>query len=200
MMKVLIAEDDVTSRMILEHMLAGWGYEVVVTENGDEAWRELQAEDAPKFAILDWMMPGMDGVQVCRKVRKLDISNPVYIIFLTTRGNKKDIVAGLEAGANDYIGKPYDPDELRVRVKVGERVVALQSALTEQVNSLKEALGHVQTLQGILPICMHCHKIRNDQESWERLEKYISEHSDAQFSHSLCPECVEKYYPNIGGA
>ena len=198
-MKVLIAEDDVTSRMILEHMLAGWGYEVVVTKDGDEAWRELQAEDAPKLAILDWMMPGMDGVQVCRKVRKLDISNPVYIIFLTTRGSKKDIVAGLEAGANDYIGKPYDPDELRVRVKVGERVAALQSALTEQVNFLKEALGHVQTLQGILPICMHCHKIRDDHESWERLEKYISEHSDAHFSHSLCPECIEKYYPDMIG-
>ncbi len=197
MMKVLIAEDDVTSRMILEHMLAGWGYEVVVTKDGDEAWRELQAEDAPKLAILDWMMPKMDGVQVCREVRKLDKSSPVYIIFLTTRGSKKDIVAGLEAGANDYIGKPYDTDELRVRVKVGEKVAALQSALAEQVNSLKEALGHVQTLQGILPICMHCHKIRNDQESWERLEKYISEHSDAQFSHSLCPECLKKYYPDI---
>ena len=109
----------------------------------------------------------------------------------------KDIIAGLEAGADDYIGKPYEKDELRVRVKVGERITALQSALVEQVRSLQEALAHVKTLQGILPICMHCHKIRNDQQSWQRLEKYIAEHSDAKFSHGLCPECMKKHYPDF---
>ena len=196
-MKILIAEDDITSRALLKHMLAEWGYEVVVTKDGNEAWEALQAEDAPKLAILDWIMPGPDGVEVCRKVRQLNVSNPTYIILLTSRSNKKDIVSGLEAGADDYISKPYETDELRVRVKVGERVAALQSALVEQVHSLKEALVHVKTLQGILPICMHCHKIRNDQQSWERLEKYIAEHSDAQFSHGLCPECLKKHYPDF---
>jgi len=142
-------------------------------------------------------MPGKDGIELCRKVRQLDVPNPTYIILLTIRSSKKDIVAGLEAGANDYIGKPYDTEELRVRVKVGERVTALQSALAEQVHSLREALAHVKTLQGILPICMHCHKIRNDQQSWERLEKYIAKHSDAEFSHGLCPECLEKHYPDF---
>ena len=195
-MKILIAEDDITSRALLKHMLAEWGYEVVVTKDGNEAWEALQAEDAPKLAILDWIMPGPDGVEVCHKVRQLDVSNPTYIILLTSRGNKRDIVAGLEAGADDYISKPYETDELRVRVKVGERVASLQSALVEQVHSLKEALVHVKTLQGILPICMHCHKIRNDQQSWEKLEKYISEHSDAHFSHGLCPECLKKHYPD----
>ena len=196
-MRILIAEDDITSRALLKHMLAKWGYEVVVTKDGNEAWEVLQAEDAPRLAILDWMMPGLDGVEVCRKVRQLDVSNPTYIILLTTRSSKKDIVTGLEAGADDYIGKPYEMDELRVRVKVGERVAALQSALVKQVHSLQEALAHVKTLQGILPICMHCHKIRNDQQSWERLEKYITEHSDAQFSHGLCPECLKKHYPDF---
>lgn len=196
-MRILIAEDDITSRVLLKHMLAEWGYEVLVTKDGNEAWEALKAEDAPRLALLDWMMPGLDGVEICRKVRQLDVSNPTYIILLTSRSGKKDIVAGLEAGANDYIGKPYETDELRVRVKVGERVAALQSALAEQVHSLREALEHVKTLQGILPICMHCHKIRNDQQSWERLEKYIGEHSDAQFSHGLCPECLEKHYPNF---
>ncbi|MDL1963172.1 MAG: response regulator [Deltaproteobacteria bacterium] len=196
-MKILIAEDDITSRALLKHMLAEWGYEVVVTKDGNEAWEALQAEDAPKLAILDWIMPGPDGVEVCRKVRQLDVSNPTYIILLTSRSNKKDIVAGLEAGADDYIGKPYETDELHVRVKVGERITELQSALVEQVHSLQEALVHVRTLQGILPICMHCHKIQNDQQSWEKLEKYISEHSDAQFSHGLCPECLKKHYPDF---
>jgi len=196
-MKILIAEDDITSRELLKHMLVKWGYEVAVTKDGNEAWEALQAKDAPRLAILDWMMPGLDGVEVCRKVRQLDVSNPTYIILLTSRSSKKDIVIGLEAGADDYIGKPYETDELRVRVKVGERVAALQSALAEQVHSLQKALTHVKTLQGILPICMHCHKIRNDQQSWERLEKYITEHSDAQFSHGLCPECLKKHYPDF---
>ena len=196
-MKILIAEDDITSRVLLKHMLAKWGYEVVVTKDGNEALEALQAEDAPKLAILDRIMPGQDGAEVCRKVRQLDVSNPTYIILLTSRSNKKDIVFGLEAGADDYIGKPYETDELRVRVKVGERVAALQSALVEQVHSLRKALVHVKTLQGILPICMHCHKIRNDRQSWERLEKYITEHSEAQFTHGLCPECLEKHYPDF---
>ena len=196
-MRILIAEDDITSRTVLKSMLVEWGYEVVVTKDGNEAWEALQAEDAPKLAILDRIMPGPDGSEVCRKVRQLDVPNPTYIILLTIRSSMKDIVAGLEAGADDYIGKPYEKDELRVRVKVGERITALQSALMEQVRSLQEALAHVKTLQGILPICMHCHKIRNDQQSWQRLEKYITEHSDAQFSHGLCPECLKKYYPDF---
>ncbi len=196
-MKILIAEDDITSRVLLKHMLAKWGYEVVVTKDGNEAWEALQAEDAPKLAILDRMMPGLDGAEVCRKVRQLDVPNSAYLILLTIRNSMKDIVDGLEAGADDYINKPYEMDELRVRVKVGERVAALQSALVEEVHSLQEALAHVKTLQGILPICMHCHKIRNDRQSWERLEKYITEHSDAQFSHGLCPECLKKHYPDF---
>lgn len=196
-MRILIAEDDITSRALLKHMLAEWGYEVIVTKDGNEAWKALQAEEAPRLAILDWVMPRLDGVEVCRKVRQLDVPNPTYIILLTSRSSKKDIVAGLEAGADDYIGKPYETDELRVRVKVGERMTVLQSAIAEKVNSLQEALAHVKTLQGILPICMHCHKIRNDQQSWERLDKYIAEHSDAQFSHGLCPQCMGKHYPDL---
>lgn len=196
-MRILIAEDDITSRALLKSMLVEWGYEVVVTKDGNEAWEALQAENAPKLAILDRIMPGLDGAEVCRKVRQLAISNPTYIILLTIRNSMKDIIAGLEAGADDYIGKPYETDELRVRVKAGERITALQSALVKQVHSLQEALAHVKTLQGILPICMHCHKIRNDRQSWERLEKYISGHSNVQFSHGLCPECRKKHYPDF---
>ncbi len=159
-MRILIAEDDITSRVLLKRMLAKWGYEVVVTKDGNEAWEALQAKDAPRLAILDWIMPGLDGVEVCRKVRQLDVSNPTYIILLTIRTSKKDIIAGLEAGADDYISKPYNTDELRVRVKVGERITTLQSALAEQVHSLQEALAHVKTLQGILPICMPCTRSR----------------------------------------
>ena len=129
------------------------------------------------------------------KVRELEARGPTYIIILTARGAKEDIVAGLGAGADDYVTKPFDIDELRARIEVGRRVVGLQAALADRVEELQAALDHVKTLQGILPICMHCHKIRNDHDSWERIEKYIAQHTEAQFSHSLCPECLKKHYP-----
>jgi len=194
-MKALIAEDDLTSRTLLEAVLRKWGFTVVSAQNGREAWEALQAEDAPRLAIIDWMMPEMDGVELCRKLRQRDRALPVHVIFLTTRDRREDVIEGLRAGASDYVTKPFDREELHARVQVGRRVVELQSALARRVEELQDALNHVRTLQGILPICMHCHKIRTDQEGWERLEKYIETHSDAQFSHSLCPECFHKFYP-----
>ena len=195
-MKVLIAEDDPTSRQILEIMLGKWGYEVVVACDGNEAWQAFQTDDSPRLAILDWMMPGMDGVEVCRKVRKSGTPPIVYIIVLTAKDRKEDIVSALGAGANDYVVKPFEREELLARIRVGERMVALQSALAERVEELQAALSHIKTLQGILPICMHCHKIRDDQDAWQKLEQYVTQHSDAKLSHSICPECMEKYYPD----
>jgi sigma-B regulation protein RsbU (phosphoserine phosphatase) len=194
-MRVLIAEDDLTSRQLLEGVLKKWGCEVVSTRDGNEAWAAFQSEDAPGLAILDWMMPGMDGVDLCRRVRGRKARDPVYLILLTALGQTKDIVAGLDAGADDYVTKPFNSNELRARIRVGQRVLELQSSLAGRVRELEEAFSHIKTLQGILPICMYCHKIRNDQESWQRIDQYITEHSDTQFSHGLCPECMEKHYP-----
>ena len=195
-MKVLIAEDDVTTRRLLEILLSKWGYEIVVTGDGKEAWHAMQATNPPQIAIFDWMMPEMSGVELCRKIRESITPSLVYIILLTVKDRKEDIVSGLDAGANDYVIKPFEQEELRARLRVGERVVELQSALADRVNELQEALSHIKTLQGILPICMHCHKIRDDRDVWQRLEKYIGEHSGVQFSHGLCPECRKKYYPD----
>jgi DNA-binding response OmpR family regulator len=193
-MKILIAEDDATSRMILKSVLSAWEYEVVETQDGEEAWQLLQKEDSPRLVIVDWVMPGMSGETICRKLRETKPLTPAYIIILTSKTDKEDIVAGLEAGANDYIRKPFDRADLRARVRVGERVLELQSALADRIHELQDALDHVKTLQGLIPICMHCHKTRNDQQHWERLEMYISEHTDAEFSHGLCPDCMKKYY------
>jgi len=189
--KVLIAEDDPISRFMLETSLKKWGYEVLVTSNGREAWDALQQEDTPQLAILDWMMPGMDGVQVCRKVRQTAATSGVYILLLTAKGEKGDIVAGLEAGANDYVAKPFDRGELRARVQVGARMVELQQNLADRGRELMEALSQVKQLHGILPICAHCKKVRNDQDYWQQVEGYISAHSEVQFSHSICPQCYE---------
>ena len=148
-MRVLIAEDDVTSRLLLKRVLENWGYEVAVTKNGAEALQALQAEDAPRLAILDWMMPGMDGVDVCRRVRARETLQPPYIILLTALEGKKGVVTGLEAGADDYVGKPYDPDELHARLKVGRRMVELNAKLIEAQRAF-EILARTDSLTGVL--------------------------------------------------
>jgi DNA-binding response OmpR family regulator len=196
-MRILIAEDDPTSRRVLETVLRKQGHEIEAASDGNEAWQLLQAPDAPRLVILDWMMPGMDGPELCRRLRGRESQNPVYIILLTALIRKENIIEGLDAGADDYVAKPFDKDELNARVQVGKRILDLQSALAHRVGELEEALTHVKTLQGILPICMHCHRIRNDTEAWQKLEEYVEDHSEAAFSHSLCPECLEKYYPEI---
>ena len=194
-MKVLIAEDDPTSMRLLEGMMKKWGYQVVSTHDGIQAWEAFQGKDAPRLAILDWMMPHLDGVELVRRIRRREERDPVYLILLTALGQTSAVVTGLDAGADDYVTKPFNPSELRARIRVGERVLELQSSLAERVSELEDALSHVRLLQGIIPICSFCHKIRDDKESWRRVDQYISEHSDAQFSHGLCPECLEKHYP-----
>ena len=149
MMKVLIAEDDATSRRMLAAVLGKWGYEVTVTSDGAEAWSALQAPEAPPLAILDWMMPGMDGVEVCRNVRALAAENPPYIIMLTSLGAHQDIVTGLDAGANDYVAKPYNNAELRARVGVGQRMLEMRAALSQARDALAHEATH-DALTGIL--------------------------------------------------
>ena len=191
MMRILIAEDDLVSRKMLEATLNRWGYDIVITSDGEAAWRVLQQPDAPRLAILDWMMPGLDGVDVCRNVRARQGADPTYIILLTAKGNKADIVDGLQAGADDYVVKPFDRDELRARVQAGVRIVALQTALAERVRQLEDAVARVKTLQGLLPICSYCKRVRNDGDYWQQVESYVSDHSDARFSHGICPDCYE---------
>lgn len=191
-MRILIAEDDAVSRRVLEATLRRWNHEVLVTHDGEEAWAEFQKPDPPRLAILDWMMPGLDGVEVCRRVREHPTAAGTYLILLTARGERSDIVAGFEAGADDYVTKPFDREELRARVRAGQRIVELQQSLSQRVQELEVAISHVKQLQGILPICCYCKKIRDDSNYWLQVEAYISKHSDARFSHGICPSCWEE--------
>jgi len=191
--RILIADDDAVSRHMLEATLQKLGYVTVVAGNGAEAWTLLQDEDAPRLAILDWMMPGMDGPEVCRRARAAPRTPPPYIILLTTRDSRADVVAGLDAGADDYMAKPFDREELRARVGVGVRMVELQQSLADRLRDLEDALARVKQLQGLLPICSYCKKIRDDGNYWNQVETYISAHSGAQFSHGICPDCFEKF-------
>ena len=180
---------------LLRKYLNDWGYDVVTARNGIEALNIITGGNSPEIIILDWLMPGIDGIGVIKEVRQIETSNPPYIVLFTVRDEKGAIIEGLEAGANDYVTKPFDKDEFRARIRVGERFVALQNSLAERIKELQEAVAQIDTLRGIIPICSFCHKIRNDQQSWERIEKYISDHSEAEFSHGICPECMKKNYP-----
>jgi CheY-like chemotaxis protein len=188
-LRILIAEDDPVSCLVLERTLCGWGHTVVVTRNGTEAWEALQLEDAPPLAILDWMMPGLEGPEVCRRVRALAKPIPTYIILLTARGQTGDIVTGLESGADDYVTKPFDREELRSRIRVGQRILTLQQGLADRVRELEVALSQVKELSGLLPICSYCKAVRDDRNFWHRVETYIAAHSSARFSHGICPAC-----------
>ena len=138
-MKILIADDDVIPRWFLQTALVKAGHEVVVAHNGAEAWRLLQQAEAPRLAILDWLMPDLDGVDVCRKVRQWDHAPYVYLILLTSKDRQEDIIAGLEAGADDYLTKPFDPQELEARLRTGERILDLQAALLTSLEQLAQA-------------------------------------------------------------
>ena len=196
-MRVLLADDDPVSRRMVSLMLARWSYEVVTAIDGDEALAIMQGGAPPKIAILDRLMPGVDGIEICRRIRDGANFGETYVLLLTSMDRREDVVFGLEAGADDYVVKPFNQEELRARVDCGRRVVELQSALADRVRELEDAMAHIQALQGILPICMFCKKIRNDDDAWEKIETYIQNHSDAQFSHGMCPPCYHEHYGDV---
>ena len=148
-MRILIAEDDYTSRAMLTAALHRWGYDPIVTENGLQAWSAIQKPDAPKLILLDWNMPEMDGLEVTRRIRALDTAEPSYIIILTSKSEKANIVAGLDIGANDYIIKPYDAEELLARIRVGQRMLELQAGLLAAQKALAHQAKH-DFLTGVL--------------------------------------------------
>lgn len=196
-MRILISEDNVTSRTLLARVLKNIGHEVMETARGTDAWEKLQDPDAPRLAILDWMMPEMDGLEVIRQVRALQTDRPPYLIMLTAKGEKADIIAGLEAGASDYLTKPFNAGELRARVEVGRRMIEMQDVLADKVEELRKAIEQIRTLRGIVPICSNCKKIRDDSGYWHQLEAYFRDHTEAEFTHGICPRCMDKLYPEF---
>jgi CheY-like chemotaxis protein len=176
--RILIADDDRMSTLMLGRTLEAWGFEVVVAHDGTAAWEHIVSEAPPQLIIADWMMPGLNGIELCRRVRVTALPSPVYVILLTARSSRLDLVAGLEAGADDYLTKPFDPDELRARIHVGQRTLGL--------------IANIKRLTGLLPICSYCKRIRSDHDYWEQVECYIADHTDAMFSHGICPDCLAK--------
>lgn len=197
-MRALIADDERVTTTILSAALRQWKLDVSIAHDGGAAW-DLLVHERPPLVILDWMMPTVDGPDLCRRIRATPLHARTYVILLTSRSDSADLVTGLDAGADDYLIKPFDREELRARVQVGVRVATLQERLAERVVELEAALSKVRQLEGFLPICSYCKRIRSDQDCWEQMERYISQHSNAQFSHGICPSCFEKASKDFEG-
>lgn len=189
-MKILIAEDEYTTRLMVQVSLENWGYSVISVVDGQEAMGYLEQPDAPDIAILDWEMPELDGVQVCRRVKELERETPIYVILLTARDSQNDILEGFAAGADDYMTKPFNDNELRARVRVAERMVRIQSSLARTVEELRQALDLVEELQATIPICTGCLKIAGEDGLWHSLDDVLKHRSDARFIQLVCPECA----------
>ncbi len=189
-MRALIADDDRVTATILASVLKRWGFEVTLAYDGQAAWERFR-EEHPPFVVLDWMMPEIDGPELCRRIRLDPVNAHAYVILLTSRDSSADRVAGLDAGADDYVTKPFDREELRARVHVGARVARMQAELADRVVQLEQALANVKQLEGLIPICSYCKRIRSDQDSWEQMESYVTAHSSATFSHGVCPSCFD---------
>jgi CheY-like chemotaxis protein len=147
---IVIAEDDLVSRTLISNLMEKWGFKAVVTEDGHDAMKALRAEQGPALAILDWMMPDMDGLEVCRRIRER--GKLVYLIMLTSRGTKENIVEGLHAGADDYLIKPFDKNELLARIQVGFRILELHATLAARVKELESAVGEIDKLTFRIPL------------------------------------------------
>lgn len=192
MIKVLVADDDRDILRLLQKLLSRWGYEVVVATTGQEACDILLSEDAPRLAVLDWDMPEITGPEICRRCREDSHAASSFLIILTGKENKADVVSALDAGADDYVVKPFDHSELRARLRVGVRVIQLQQSLSLRVSQLQESLDQINELKKLLPICAYCKKIRDDNDYWQQVDDYMMSHSSLKFSHGICPDCFEK--------
>ena len=175
-MTILVAEDDEVSRLVLLTKLKKLGHDVIAAQDGEEGWQAF-AREQPRLVVTDWMMPKIDGLQLCRRIRAHDQEKYAYIIMLTALTGKKHYLEGMDAGADDFLNKPVDMDELVARLRVAERILALQA--------------EVKQLVGLFPICAYCKKIQNEDNTWQSIEVYIGKRSEAKFSHGYCPTCYE---------
>jgi len=179
-MKVLIAEDDRASSLLLRGLLEGLGHEVVAVSNGADAIEQLTRKDDLQVVISDWIMPVMDGLELCQRIRARERARYVYVLIVTARRGRKRYLEALEAGADDFIFKPIDAEELGARLRVAERILGLQAQMKQ--------------LQGLLSICAYCKNIREDENTWVPIEQFVSQRAHTMFSHGICPSCAAKHF------
>ena len=183
-MKTLVAEDDGELREMLALLLRLEGYDVAEAASGLDAWEQFE-KGRFSLVLSDWLMPQLDGLELSRRIRATERPYYPYVILLTALTGKDHFLQAMSAGADDFISKPFDADELRAKLHAAERIVTLQD--------------RVKRLEGILPTCMYCKKIRDEKQIWVTIEEYITERSNAEFSHGVCPDCFTKASAQLGG-
>ncbi|MFH2057271.1 MAG: response regulator [Pseudomonadota bacterium] len=207
---ILIVDDIGKNIQVMARILSNDKYAISYATDGQKALEMVRAQDYD-LILLDIIMPDMDGFEVCRKIKQMPGKKDIPIIYLTALTQKENIVQGLESGAVDYIIKPFNSTELKARVnthlelKKAKDHITIQNSVLQKKNDdlktlnkeLNAALDRIKTLEGIIPICCVCKKIRDDKGYWEQIEQYISKHSKAAFSHGICPECMESQYPEF---
>jgi phosphoserine phosphatase RsbU/P len=177
-MKIIVAEDDPVSRARVTAILKALGHEAEVCANGNEAWEAFDREPA-RVIISDWMMPGLDGLELCKKVRERPKTEYTYFILVTAEHTaEEDYDNAIRADVDDFLIKPLDRGAIWRRLRVAERILTFAT--------------EIRQLKTLIPICMYCKKIRDDSDYWEQMEHYIHEHTGSDFSHGICPECYAK--------
>jgi PleD family two-component response regulator len=189
-LRVLVAEDHGPARAALSQLLQKQGFEVTAVADGMAARAILESYDSPAIAVLDWMLPGLTGLEVCQAVRASARGRYTYIIVITGRDSTQDVLDAFAAGVDDFVRKPADPPELLARIRGGQRIITLESSLAGRVRELEEALERVRQLKRLLPICMYCKRVRDDSAYWRQIDEYIHIHTGTDFSHGICPECM----------
>lgn len=178
-MKILIVDDDFISMKLLTHFLNTMGHEIIACDNGVDAWRQSSKDHSIRFIISDWQMPGLNGIELCRRIRANKERDYVYFILLTAATMTKSFrTEAMMAGVDDFLEKPLDRDEVWMRLEVAQRILKYTQRIFE--------------LEKLLPICSYCKKIRNDDNYWEQVDTYFTQTQGTDFSHSICPECYER--------
>ena len=190
---ILVVDDESTNRYLLEYVLMENNYQIVQAENGITGL-DMVKKMIPDLILLDIRMPKMNGYEVCKELQKNTLTNHIPIIFITSASNTEDIVKGLNAGAVDYIKKPFIPKELIARIEIQLELKHLLENQKNLIKKLKMQIDENKRLRSLVPICFHCKKVRDDKGFWENVDSYISLHSNINFSHGICPKCMEQHY------
>jgi len=193
---ILIVDDTPENLSLLRQMLAEQNYRVRAAINGELALKSVSLSP-PDLILLDIRMPGMDGYEVCNRLKSEDKTHDVPVIFISALDGLEDKMKAFTLGGVDYITKPFQAEEVLARVKTHLMLRRLQQSLENKNADLQKALDEIKILQGIIPICSGCKKIRDDKGFWNQVETYISQHSEAKFSHGICPTCAKKIYPEL---
>jgi CheY-like chemotaxis protein len=191
-LRVLVAEDHTATRYMLTSLLERHGYEVEAVGEGDRAVEIMMEQEGPTVALLDWMLPNRTGPEICRALRENPRHRFVYLIIVTARETVEDLAEAIDAGADDFVRKPYDPVEILARLRSGQRIVELEHRLSSRISECEEAIDNIRRLKRLLPICMYCKKVRDDSEYWQEIEHYIHAQTGTDFSHGICPGCMQE--------